>query len=186
MPPRRSTSELPATPDPLLLRSAAWAVALVTLAVLSAACSGGSAGLGVAQASSSASPTHQAGELAFAVCVRGHGVPNFPDPGGAVPPGLDKHSPQFRTAWQACASLLPQGQRSQPSAADKESFLRFAACVRAHGVPNYPDPVFPPGGGAMIGLPPGMSDSDPMLQAAEKACAQNLPRGGPKGTPRGG
>jgi hypothetical protein len=118
--------------------------------------------------------------------MRSHGLPGFPDPGGDVPSGLDRNSPQFQTAQRACASLLPQGQGSQASAADKERFLHFSACVRAHGIPNYPDPVFLPTGGLMIGLPPGMSDSDPTLQAAEKVCAQYLPGGGPKGTPKGG
>jgi hypothetical protein len=157
-----------------------------TLTLL-AACSGGSAVPGVASASSSPSPSRQTGGLVFAVCMRSHGLPGFPDPGGDVPPGLPpKGSLQFQAAQRACASLLPQGQGSQPSAADKERFLQFSACVRAHGIPNYPDPVFPAGGGMMIGLPPGMSDSDPVLQAAEKACEQNLPGGGPKGQPKGG
>jgi hypothetical protein len=185
LPSRRSTSGRKSAAHPVLGRLAGWALAMSTLTLL-AACSAGSVGPGVASASSSASPARQAGELAFAVCMRSHGVPNFPDPGGDVPRGPDKQSPQFRTAMQACGSLLPQGQGSQPSAADKESFLRFSACVRAHGVPNYPDPVFPAGGGAFIGLPPGMSDSAPTLQAAEKACSQNLPGGGPKGQPKGG
>ena len=52
-------------------RAAALAVA-AAVAVLTAACGGA--------APSSASPPTYAQELALAQCMRGHGVPNFPDP----------------------------------------------------------------------------------------------------------
>jgi hypothetical protein len=97
------------------------------------------------------------------------------------PPGVNKHSPQFQAAWNACHSLLPQGQGSQTSAADKASFLRNSACVRAHGVLGYPDPVFFPGGGMVISLPPGMDDNSPLPAGAEKACQGDQPADAPKG-----
>ena len=49
----------------------------------------------------------------FAVCVRRHGVANFPDPNGqgGFPPGglnqVDFHSTSFHAAYKACRSLLP-------------------------------------------------------------------------------
>jgi hypothetical protein len=51
--------------------------------------------------------------LAFAQCMRTHGVPNFPDPqfsGGGVQVGganLNASSPQFKAAQQACQPKLP-------------------------------------------------------------------------------
>jgi hypothetical protein len=54
--------------------------------------------------------------LAFARCMRSHGVPNFPDPkvsgnnlqlGGPGRQGFDPNSPQFQAAQSACKSSLP-------------------------------------------------------------------------------
>jgi hypothetical protein len=56
------------------------------------------------------SPQRQAQLLAFARCMRAHGVPNFADPtahGLAVPAGIDPNSPAFQAAFQACRRLLP-------------------------------------------------------------------------------
>jgi hypothetical protein len=67
-------------------------------------------------------PQEQAKELqkalAFADCMRSHGVPKFPDPkatsdggidGGEIGPrvGVDPNSPQFKAAEQACGKLVP-------------------------------------------------------------------------------
>jgi hypothetical protein len=149
------------------------------------ACSGGSKSPGVAHVSSSqAVPAARTGAFAFAECMRRHGVPGFPDPGGSF--GSLPPKPEIERGTEACRSLLPQGQSGQASTADKASFLEYSACVRAHGVPNFPDPIFPPGGGMMIGLPAGVSDSSPAFQAAQKACQARLPGGGPKGPAHGG
>ena len=51
--------------------------------------------------------------LAFARCVRSHGVPRFPDPdsSGRIPDpasvGIDQGSPAFRAANQACRKYRP-------------------------------------------------------------------------------
>jgi hypothetical protein len=48
--------------------------------------------------------------LAFARCMRGHGVPSFPDPtfssGGpaGLPAGINPQSPAFRSAARACGA----------------------------------------------------------------------------------
>lgn len=53
--------------------------------------------------------------LKFSRCMRGHGVPDFPDPPGSgtpAPPqgsGSKPGSPQFRAAAAACQHLLPPG-----------------------------------------------------------------------------
>jgi hypothetical protein len=56
------------------------------------------------------SPQRQGQLLAFARCVRSHGVPSFADPtahGLAPPAGIDPNSPTFQAAFQACRRLLP-------------------------------------------------------------------------------
>jgi hypothetical protein len=51
--------------------------------------------------------------LKFVACMRSHGVPDFPDPqGGRLLIGggkVDPNSPQFKSAMQACRTLLPGG-----------------------------------------------------------------------------
>ena len=63
----------------------------------------------------------------------------------------------FRAAEQACASLRPQGNAPPPiTLAQQKRFLTNAKCMRTHGVPNFPDPTFGPGGhGIGYNVPPG-------------------------------
>jgi hypothetical protein len=79
------------------------------------------------------------------------------------------------------------------SSAKREAALRFASCVRSHGVPNFPD--FPnsgggQGGGLQIAAGQrsgsgrsleinGVPVSAPAFQAARQACQKYLPRGRP-------
>jgi hypothetical protein len=80
----------------------------------------------------------------FAECVRAHGVPHFPDPGtsGDINFGVDVSKEVFTAAVDACKSLEPPGALSaQRSTTQQSAALRFAQCVRTHGVPDFPDPV---------------------------------------------
>lgn len=103
----------------------------------------------------------QSQAIAFANCMRAHGVPNFPDPGGGgggvnlTGTGINPRSPAFTGARQACAKLTPgaaggvQATESQFIAA-----LAFAKCMRAHGLPDFPDPTHsdsPPGPILIVG-----------------------------------
>jgi len=61
-----------------------------------------------------ASPQQQQAALAYAQCMRTHGITNFPDPKVTahsfavhVPSGTDPNSPQFQAATSACQSLMP-------------------------------------------------------------------------------
>jgi hypothetical protein len=92
--------------------------------------------------------------IAYSRCMRSHGVPSFPDPtisrsGGRVGIGLSipasvGASPAFKTAQQACAMLEsggPGGGGAAPiTARQHREIVQFAACMRAHGVPDWPDP----------------------------------------------
>ncbi len=65
--------------------------------------------------------------LAFARCVRSHGVPGFPDPDstGRIPDpasvGIDQGSPKFRAANRACGKYRPP---YMPSNAAYDAYLR--------------------------------------------------------------
>jgi hypothetical protein len=87
----------------------------------------------------------------FAECMRRNGVSQFPDPGAsgkltidAVANGssLDTSTPAFTQAISACKDLEPAGfMGSKRSSQQQQAALRFAECVRASGVPDFPDPT---------------------------------------------
>jgi hypothetical protein len=101
------------------------------------------------------------GALAFANCMRSHGVPSFPDPGGGGGgiqldgTGVNPQSPAFKSARKACVGLLP-GRPGAPEATEGQflAALKFSRCVRSHGLPDFPDPTrfdAPPGPIFIIG-----------------------------------
>jgi hypothetical protein len=86
--------------------------------------------------------------VAFAQCMRTHGVPNFPDPSGGggirIPDGINPAAPSFRTAQAKCSNLLPGGGPPRSGgdlARNKAEMLAVSRCMRAHGVTGFPDPV---------------------------------------------
>ncbi|HLH14569.1 MAG TPA: hypothetical protein VKV16_07240 [Solirubrobacteraceae bacterium] len=117
-----------------------------------------------------------------------HGVPSFPEPqvsehGGevrikmAVPAGVGTN-PRFKSAEQACHKLLPGGEPGNGAAltpAQQEQYLKAAACIRAHGVPSFPDPTFS-GGGVHIEHEK-LDESSPAFKAAVHDCESLVPGG---------
>jgi hypothetical protein len=84
------------------------------------------------------------------------------------------------TAIAACgASSSPSTTSSgaQPSAAQRAQAqrdpVRFAVCLRSHGVPNVPDPTNPRQFKTFLG-----NNQSPAAQTAEAACRHLLPGGG--------
>jgi hypothetical protein len=67
------------------------------------------------------------------------------------------------------------------SPAVASAFLKFADCMRSHGVPNFPDPGS--GGGIEISPGSGVDPASPAFQSAQRGCKKLLPGGGPKGSP---
>lgn len=122
-------------------------------------------------------------QVAFAQCMRANGVPGFQDPtlkrsahGVGVSQGVSAsaaQSPAFNSAQHACEKLLPpgsQGPGNQPvSAAQHAQMVKFAACVRAHGMANMPDPA----ANGVFHLPPGIDQNAPAFQSAIKRCIPN-------------
>jgi hypothetical protein len=142
--------------------------ATVSVVLLAAACgsSGASARAGgSATGGSSNSPS----AVAYSVCMRSHGVPSFPDPPStgqvpkADPAQLGVSGSQYKAAQQACVHLIPNigstaeqqqetqcGMANDCSAAVVQQWMTglrtLAGCLRAHGEPNWPDPVIAPQG----------------------------------------
>lgn len=120
----------------------------------------------------------------YADCMRANGTPNFPDPGsnGALP---NPASPAFRAAKTACAKLQPVGLHlggpAAPTAAELRAALRFARCMRAHGLPHFPDPLTTYGPGLTLGRgeyfpATGATDvQSPAFIHTAKACGVQLP-----------
>lgn len=163
------------------LRHASASVALaVGAAVLGISACGGGGPIASAQTGSQPGP----GAVTFAKCMRGHGVPQFPDPGASpgagssisilgasLPPTTDIKAPAFQSALNTCMKqFLAAHPRPPMSAAAKAGFLRFSRCMRAHGVPNFPDPTFSPTGSVGIGPGPGTDVNSPAFQHAQQVC----------------
>ena len=170
------------------LRAVPAAVAVGALAFVAAACGAGS-GPGVAAlgnkstgTTTAAAPAGSPGQvtskvqaqlLAYSACMRRSGVPNFPDmkPGTDIKvgpgTGLDPSSPRYQSANKACQHLKPQISPTQQLQSNADA-LKFSRCMRAHGLPNFPDPTFSPG--ANWTLPSGLHFGSPQFQAAQRAC----------------
>jgi hypothetical protein len=126
----------------------------------------------------------------YSACMRDHGVSGFPDPSTTespnsfgvdgynfdLPTAMDTQSPAYVSASALCGKQLDVGPGSGgghgiPEAA-KLAALKHAECMRAHGVPNYPDPVFSNGGVSQSSGGPGANNVQaPAFQQAQKACA---------------
>jgi hypothetical protein len=152
----------------------------VGLVLLTAACGGSlsSSGSLSSTGTGGASSTFSK-ELAFSRCVRAHGVPNFPDPNssGQLPPSVKdiSKSPGFPAASDACRYLIPSGGTNAQFAADTREYVRFAGCMRAHRVPNFPDPATDPDGSPVFNLQHADIDTQsPQVKAAALGCMSQL------------
>jgi hypothetical protein len=84
-------------------------------------------------------------------CLRANGMPNLPDPrfdsnGEPQFPGGDPGDPPPQ-AERACRPIYDRLPPSRGDTANRDrpptdipALLRFARCMRAHGVPDFPDP----------------------------------------------
>ena len=165
---------------------AVLAALALTLAV--AGCGGGEGGErggganGPAARGGSAS-NFEEGLLAYASCMRKHGV-DVPDPqpgerGFAITPDgppTGENGRRFREADEQCRSHLrnvrPPELSDEEKEALREALLKHVRCMREQGI-DLPDPSFEEGGGTAIPL--GTFDPhDPDFQKAQKACEKHL------------
>ena len=188
------------------------AVAVLLLLSALAACSANAAGpSGVASletdspaandsAAPSASLDPEAAQLAFAECMRDHGI-DMPDPepvdggagggsGSVKIGGRGENRDEFQAAMEECGEFLEQAGsfRGEPDPEMLDKMLEFAGCMREHGI-DMPDPN-PDGGitiernddGTSMDGTNGIDPESAEFQAAEEACRPILGDDfGPKG-----
>jgi hypothetical protein len=121
-------------------RLASAALAAVACAFALAACGGGS------KSPQSTSTNLAAAWHRVVLCARAHGMPTLADPtidsnGRAQFPAGIRIPAATRRACQAMADRLEPGGVDNPlTQAQLAGLLNFARCMRAHGVPDWPDP----------------------------------------------
>jgi hypothetical protein len=89
------------------------------------------------------------------------------------------------TSSTTTATAAPQGGASSggPGSGGDSSMevgsggTAFSACMRSHGVPNFPDPNRP--GVLTFGSSDGINPSSPKFQSAQRACQKLLPKHAP-------
>jgi hypothetical protein len=119
--------------------------------------------------------------------MRAHGIKNFTDPvkgsGGvglsvAESPGsptitvggIPFSGPAFTAAAETCKFGPGDNGRPSLSAAQRRGMVENAACMRRHGVPNFPDPTFGPRGGVKQVAGPGINRNSPAFIRANQEC----------------
>jgi hypothetical protein len=153
--------------------------ALALVAAIGAGCgSGDPSAAGSPDPAATRTATAQEKLVKLAECIRAHGVPHFPDPDakGEFSFGIDVSPAVWKQAVDACKALEPPGEFSGKRSPKQQSdALRFAECVRAHGVKDFPDPV---NGDPLIDTTKIPSSNRPggmtILNAATHACGRVL------------
>jgi len=164
------------------------AAAAVFGAVLTAGCGSGSAGPGVASTPSSG--THSAAssnssnysrKVKYAACVRSHGEPNFPDPSasGGFNISVNPNDPKLLAAERACLQYAPGGGQITTgnfTPTQLIHMLKYAQCMRAHGILKFPDPT-----SKGLGSLNGVDMNSAQFGAASQACQHLMPGVGRNG-----
>jgi len=169
--------------------AASFIAAAAALALLAVGCGGdGTPGVAGSPSSTTAATMAQNGALAFARCMRSHGLPNWPDPtsNGVFDKSklrLTGYSvSQVRAAEDGpCNHLLPNGGNSKRytiTAADRADYLKAAACMRSHGFPAFPDPTFQ-NSNVQTNIPASVNQDAPSFKHAAATCTKLIPAGLP-------
>lgn len=156
--------------------------ALATCVVLATACSHSTRTPNAANASAGT-----AAALAYANCMRSHGIADFPDPDsggqidlksaaeqGGASTDLAVASPRFQAAASACQSLQPTESTTQQYQ-DAAHALHWARCMRTHGIIKFPDPDSDGGFHVAAIRADGVDVTTPQFAAAATACEQYQP-----------
>ena len=125
------------------------------------------------------------GAPGYVSCMRSHGVPNFADPSSSgaftelknrtALQQLRVSASQLMTASHDWVHLLPAGHSQTVTLQQQPDYLRAAACMRSHGITNFPDPVF---SGGDVSFPiPSSIDTHP-TQFTQAQQTSTPPRSG--------
>ena len=147
----------------------------------------GCGGSGARSKASTAPYGPKSSPAALSRCMRANGVSGFPDPepgpNGAVGLPLSENSdgsltaegksfsgPALRRAERVCAVYLPPAGGPPPRvlAAQHRRELIEARCMRAHGVPNFPDPSS--AGSSQAPSLAGIDTQSPAFKSAARVC----------------
>jgi hypothetical protein len=133
------------------LRPLAGLPLIAMVALISACGSKAPAPTGTGSAGANSSATNLQQAVKFSQCMRSNGISDFPDPNAsgqltidaiANGSGVDTSTPTFQQALSACKDLEPPGFTGRTrTAQQQEAGLGFAKCIRANGVPAFPDPT---------------------------------------------
>jgi hypothetical protein len=116
------------------------------LACVGAIAAGGCGGSHPRSDAPSAAVTVAAAWHRVVLCARAHGMPGLADPridatGKAIFPSGPNVPDETRRACRAMFDRLQPDARSRPpTRAELASLLRFARCMRGHGIADWPDP----------------------------------------------
>lgn len=153
----------------------------VALAALTAGCGSSKSGAVVATPTTLSPVAKEAKARQFVQCARQNGVVNLQDPTldaqGNVrlvpPPGLSEQSPVVQKVFQVCGKYLNGifNVSRQSQAQQHDAMLRYAACMRKHGMPNFPDPR---GASGDLPISKAQLQADPNFPAANTACRSAL------------
>ena len=147
--------------------------ALIAIVVLAVGCGGHAAVVSTSRTTA----------VAYAYCMRTHGVASWPDPTSSgtfdksalTPQHLNIAESQIEAAQRSCRKLLPAGLGT-PTSSQVQRYrhyqLLYAACMRTHGVPNMPDPDSR--GHLNIGPGTGVDVNSPKFTTAFGACKSKL------------
>ena len=92
--------------------------------------------------------------------------------GGSSAPSVAKLS---SSTGASSAGSEDSGAAPASAASPEQAGVAFAKCMRADGVPNFPDPS---GGGGPFRFGAGVDPSSPAFQAARAKCRKLMPGGG--------
>ena len=178
------------------------AVAILVLILLAAACSvSGSTSAGSSGSPAAGGSTPAPSAVGYSACVRSHGVPDYPDPNGGQAPKADPQQlgvtiSQLQAAQRSCRLLYPgnggalgaslrqcEETGNCPQAMVQQvlsAMLKFTGCMRAHGVPNWPDPTVDSEGRPGFNLVPvhGTDWNSPQIQNTIYGCEHVMLAGG--------
>jgi hypothetical protein len=158
------------------MKKSDWAIALaVVLCVVGlVACGGGGSGGGPGSGGGETG-SGEDGRLAFAECMRAHGVQmEDPKPGQSIDLG-GRTDPTTEKALAACNGKLGAGQElsAEEDEEIKEGALAFAQCMRDEGI-DMGDPKFLGPGKFLFGIA-GLDTNSPAFKSAQEACHKKMP-----------
>jgi hypothetical protein len=97
-------------------------------------------------------------------------------PPGTLPPGFPPPNTQTHDTQTAGPTITP---------AEQADYLRAAACIRSHGVPEFPDPTFQ-NGHVRFNIPSSIDRNSSQVKSAQAICVKLIPAGLPYSNTQGG